>query len=123
MLPATLMIMMEIIAASMKMVMAVMTAQMVTFIQVMMARMKMVMEFALLQMKMIIVSPMNMTVLEFVMVIAGTVTVDELLQITPVMNVMTVLVFQMVLTQIRVVAAEYMTSFQPMVVMMYVVQH
>ena len=72
---------------------------------------------------MMIVLPMNMTVLEFVMVIAGTVTVDALLQITPVMTAMTVLAYQMVLTQIRVVAAEYMTSFQPMVVMMYVVQH
>ena len=79
------------------MVMAVMTAQMVTFIQVMMARMKMVMEFALLQMKMIIVSPMNMTVLEFVMVIAGTVTVAALLQTTPVMTVMIVTAYQMVI--------------------------
>ena len=55
------------------------------------------------------------------MVIAGIVIVAVLLQITPVMTVMTVLTYQMVLTLIRVVAAEYMMNYQPMAVMMYVV--
>ena len=63
------------------------------------------------------------TVLVYQMVTAGKVTVAVLLQRTPVMSVMTVLVFQMVRTLIRVVDVEYMISCQQMAVMIYVVLH